>query len=526
MSRKQGSRFGLSRRLSAFPLISQILKKNEDEKGIRLPFEIWRIILFHAVYTPLLPFHEPNRTSLQVGIVECLELFDASCTSYNQYRQNQLRLTTLRLVCRTWAVILQEFRGLCSVTNLYRKVLPNESLDALTRAERVQIRGMERRHVGGCNICHYWLDQAKKPRPRLLAGRSLPNLLRSGKSQPSEAPIQKVSWDKDGVVRAMLHPRIKILILNTYGVDLDDSLNDALNEALASATNLLGLAVQTATYFHWRKHLSGPILQKLTHLSIQSITERTFERLPIAIELDALRYLALHLFVVHDLPPSPNSSFTFRDWKLPKLSCLVLAGRACKCIREDIHDLIRSCQSTLTEVDFRVFDRKGRTMALVEHFQEWLPNLCVYGTHLDALLENAVNYPLLFVDNSGPQRPLGAFTVVITWSTLLYKEDLIQGTSSLADLLTFWGVKKVVLTQTWAYFQERWISLSGFLSLSDMKRRLRQTKRIFDAILEAGVVVCDKRDSAIQSAQAKPVWDAMCKAQTDNKLDHLLYFMQ
>ncbi|PVF99619.1 hypothetical protein CPB86DRAFT_282666 [Serendipita vermifera] len=506
MSRKQGSRFSIPRRISSLPLISQILKKNEEEKCVQLPVELWRIILFEVVYTPLLPYSEPNRTSLQVGIVECLELFDASCTSYAQYRQNQSSLTNLRLVCRTWAIILQEYRGLCSVTNLYRKVLPNESVDSLSRAERVQIRGMERRHLGGCNICNYWQGQVKKP--RLLAARSLPKLLRSD------------------AVKAMLHPRVKILILNTYGVDLDDKLNDALNEALELATNLLGLAVQTASYFHWRKRLSGPLLRKLTHLSIQSITERSFERLPSSIELDSLQYLSLNLFVVHDSPPPPAAHFTFREWKFPQLKCLVLSGRVCKCLREDLHSLIRAGKDTLTELDFRVYDRKSRTLALVEDFREWLPNLCVYGTHLDALLENAVNHPLRFVDHNGPRLPSSPLTIAINWWTFQYKEELVRGISSLGDLLTFWGVKKLVLTQTWSHFEERWISLSGFVTASDMKRRLRQTKRILDAVEQADVLVCDRRGSTIHSTEAKPVWDALCKAQTDNKLDHLLYFMQ
>ncbi|CAG8761629.1 9484_t:CDS:2, partial [Acaulospora colombiana] len=104
-------------------------------------------------------------------------------------------------------------------------------------------------------------------------GKPLKRPLRDGLYRQVCQPPESAPWNKEDAVKAMLHPRVKVLILNTYGVDLDDALNDALNEALALATNLLGLAVQTASYFHWRKRLTGPLLRKLTHLSIQSITE-------------------------------------------------------------------------------------------------------------------------------------------------------------------------------------------------------------------------------------------------------------
>jgi hypothetical protein len=118
-----------------------------------LPVEVWRLILLDAIASPLLPFS--NRTNLRVGIVDCLDLFDTPCDSHKDYRRHQAMLTNLRLVCHSWATILDDYRNRCSFTDFRRVFLPKKSIKVLAMAERVHVRLRETNYCGSCDICRH-----------------------------------------------------------------------------------------------------------------------------------------------------------------------------------------------------------------------------------------------------------------------------------------------------------------------------------------------------------------------------------
>ncbi|PVF96204.1 hypothetical protein CPB86DRAFT_521141 [Serendipita vermifera] len=113
----------------------------------------------------------------------------------------------------------------------------------------------------------------------------------------------------------------------------------------------------------------------------------------------------------------------------------------------------------------------------------------------------------MVAEASSPRLPL---TLVITYPEYFEETGLTARIELLKCRLLHWRVHKVVIAATWDYLEMAWLPARPY------KDRIlsgpNSIKSILETILEAGVLLCDKRGSIIQSAEAKPLWDRLCKA--------------
>ncbi|PVF99616.1 hypothetical protein CPB86DRAFT_813773 [Serendipita vermifera] len=267
--------------------------------ALQLPIELWRIILFEAAATPVLPYKDSNRASLQVGLVECIDLFDNSCKTYYEYRTNQATLTNLRLVCRTWATLLQDFRGLCFLTDLKNIARPSRSREYLSRAERVHIDEMA---ILGCKC-------SGKKAPLESTCMLLQNSPQDKKPQ--------YTLIKEYFMSRVVHSRVRILSISVGSLGSE--------EPLALTPNLLALSLHMSLNFVWGAALSKNI-RSVTHLALSAVTPEVIEKFPPSMTFDCIRYLSLNLLLIPAQWSTKEPSRSIGEWKFPNLHSLVLKG--------------------------------------------------------------------------------------------------------------------------------------------------------------------------------------------------------
>ncbi|PVF96205.1 hypothetical protein CPB86DRAFT_521099 [Serendipita vermifera] len=306
----------------------------KDGTPSTLPIELWQLILLEAAASPLLPFEDLNRKTLRIGVIDCLDLFDQSCDSHKDYRRHQSMLTNLRLVCHAWAMILDDYRNLCSFTDLRRVFLPIKSINVLSRTERVHVRYPEDIYCRACDACRY--RQTKRGGVKSMTQNAVVNL--SAVSQRLALSKEDRRWHKNPVLKTMLNPHVKIMILDSY----DSSINDALT----GAKELIGLAIKDASQFPWRSQLSGPILPHLTHLSINLVTYQALNLFPPVVILNNLRYLSLNCALWQD----PGDNFSFPNWSLPNLKSLIVLGSVNEASGEHVCAFLQKYGMSVTEL--------------------------------------------------------------------------------------------------------------------------------------------------------------------------------
>lgn len=93
----------------------------------RLPIEIWENIFSYATASSLLPFTENGE--LASSLIDTMDLFPESCDAFKKYRDDtQVTVECLRLVCRSWACILQRMANEFTYTDLVRYCFPSQSM--------------------------------------------------------------------------------------------------------------------------------------------------------------------------------------------------------------------------------------------------------------------------------------------------------------------------------------------------------------------------------------------------------------
>jgi hypothetical protein len=85
----------------------------------RVPIEIWEKILSYATTSSLIPFTESGE--LASSLVDTLDIFSHKCRAARMYLDDTyVVVTRLRLVCRTWASLLQNEIHRIAFTDLHR----------------------------------------------------------------------------------------------------------------------------------------------------------------------------------------------------------------------------------------------------------------------------------------------------------------------------------------------------------------------------------------------------------------------
>ncbi|CAG8631066.1 7054_t:CDS:2 [Acaulospora colombiana] len=450
--------------------------------GLQLPVELWRIILFEAVATSILPYEDPNRTRLQVGLVECIDLFDNSCRAYSEYQTNQSVLTNLRLVCRTWALLLQDFYGLCALTDLNKIMRPSKSREYLSRVERVHIDEMA---ILGCKCSN---------RAASLNGTCI--LLQT--SQNDVKPLYPgVKYD---FLSKVLHPQVRILSISVGSMNLD--------EPLASAPNLLALSLHMGIDFVWNATISRT-LRGITHLSLSAVTPGAIEKFPPSMTLENTRYLALNLLLVGTHSTRNKASQFIGEWTFPNLHSLILRGIVNQVFLGDVYDFIQGCGKFVSELIMELHwsdaEIDGQPMRIFDGWG-WFPNLRVYGTEFDTLIYVD---PEEILEYDRPEEA-GHLTLLVS-GFFPPLEHLQEHIDVLANRLLNWQVSKVIFTETWDSLHDRltWRGLSRDVRSQDV---LRKTKQIMDAIALTSISLHDKMGSKLQSEDGQILWNALSAA--------------
>jgi hypothetical protein len=432
--------------------------------ALRLPVELWRIILFEAVATPILPYTDPNRAALRVGLVECIDLFSTSCKIYNEYRGNQFNLTNFRLVCRTWATLLQDFCGLCSVTDLNTILRPSRSKEYLVKSERAQIDEMT---ILGCKC------SSKKAS---LSPLEVTCVLLQRSEKDKNARYKLIRQD---LMSTIIHPRTRILLLSVGYINLD--------VPLALVPNLLALSLHMNFNFVWTTGISRA-LRGITHLSLSAVTQEAVEEFPPSMQLENIQFLSLTLLLTSGTRKPSNS---IGDWRFPNLHSLWLKGTVEKVFVQSVYDFLDGCGGSISELFLELhLSDIGANNEPVHIFDRWamFPNLRAFGSEFKILFSDASADFLesTWFNRSSP-HPL----------TLLLSDFFPPPQSSqlqanlIVRRLSAWNVNKIILTETWSTLYDKLTcpSLSWHVHTPDI---LRKAKQIFDAILLTGIPLYDK----------------------------------
>ncbi|PVF99612.1 hypothetical protein CPB86DRAFT_783505 [Serendipita vermifera] len=399
----------------------------------RVPVELWRIILFDVIYTPLLPFVDANRATLCTGVVECMYLFDTSCDFYDQYRKHQLFVKRLRLICRQWNVSLQDLCNVCSVTNLEEVIGPIRSIESLSQAQRVQIDG------ASPSRCTCLVNESKK-KPEMKKKKNC-FLLKTFSLNSSRGG----QWLPNEISEAMVHSRVKILSLHLRKKNSD--------QLLKAAPNIRALSLDVGPYLHWTSVLEETF-RRLTHLSLTPVDYDTVKKFPPDMKLNNIHYLSLHLWLINKPSQESESAHSIRNWAFPRLKSLLLTGYIDSSFSTDTREFLGRCGRSVTELVFSL--------------QNWDP-MDPFSTSIDTQTIWDM-FPLL--------QLYGA-----TLSSLVHRPNL----SALA-----WNqVVKVVLSETWIQLRRR-LTDGEDTPARAVSGSVYEAHILLLAISTAHIAICDK----------------------------------
>jgi hypothetical protein len=255
----------------------------------RVPVEIWRLILHHAVASPLLPLTEEGE--LSTHLIETLHLFSATCRHCFIYRDvTQATIERLRLVCRTWATILREHAHEFALTDLKFGHYPSKQMTKCAR--RVQIWT---KIMCGCS---------SSPRAMIC-------------NFPGDYFLTK--WRKEMGNEQFLQtriPQVKILILDSMPISTLKFLNP-LSHLVALSLNYWNRPGMNCSM----KEISN-YAPRLTHLRLERLNEdaRLLEE---EFTHYNLRYLSLKILSYIGSAFSPRK---IMNWTFPSLETVRIHG--------------------------------------------------------------------------------------------------------------------------------------------------------------------------------------------------------
>jgi hypothetical protein len=289
----------------------------------RTPTEIWRLILHHAIASPLLPYVDEG--FLSIHLIEALHLFPASCRHCFIYRDvTQAMIERLRLVCRTWADLLRSNTNDFVITDLDSHHYTSEKANKLARRVNIWTGRL-------CARIEYFGDIA--------------------------CPFRHKSWNlnwnskmDDEQYLNKLIPNVSILIL--------DPLLAPFLRFLTPLSNLVALSLNCAPLLEvsWSMEHLLTCIPRLTHLCLKYLSEnsRLFSE-----EVTHFNLLYLHLAL--DYYPRTFSPQRFMDWSFPSLQTLIIRGLLDPVCDDFINNFMtRHTRSILgLDINYRFHDRSG-----------------------------------------------------------------------------------------------------------------------------------------------------------------------
>jgi hypothetical protein len=387
-----------------------------DKRAIeRVPIEIWTLILRKVISSPAFPFLDGSHGPLGSGVLFASHLFLSECDVYQETREVQRAITTLRLVCRSWELIASNFHRMCVITNCENTNYPTKDIKTLKSVERIHAVSDGTRAWCFCSFI-----PSKEP------------CFLEYPEDDTSVREMRGWWEdlEDESVKEVL-AGVRILSVGSTGLDMW--------KLIAQMPNLQVLSVR----FPWGKYVrkieplhTFPFQPRLSHLHLTALTWATFcntfsLQLPL---LRSLRYLGLWLYRGEDDPIRREV-----EWNLPKLETLSIRGKVQFEVKEEVGSLILQCGHTIGEFVDRL-DYLGRDFETPK--ENKFPRLHTYGSELNYLMRSFKEIP--------PAQPTHLRNLLLYNIDWRCAEDYALLAEQFITYMRRWGFNNVIFMTSWS----------------------------------------------------------------------------
>jgi hypothetical protein len=392
----------------------------------RIPIEIWTLILHFACASPFSPFLDQAHNHLSTSVILNEKLFDHERHISKQYQDFDNFITTFRLVCRTWAAIVDSLGRRYIFTDKKKTSYPPCYTKKLWVVERIYILDSNLR-------THCFCGKGAKT-CRLYECKSKHKVL--------QRQHQKW-WRMSGADLQEALRNVKIL---------SQTMQFYPDKLLEAAKNIRALSMSIGNDMDRLNMPSFRNLAYLSHLSLCDIYAGSFFEAYAAgsINLPHVEYLVLENVLYH-LSSRPPSVFSQTFPSFPRLKTLIIKSHIGLRFDDAFNHFFMDCGRTVREfVELpNPYARNIEPKTLPE-LAKYFPNLHLYGISLQSSLESSISsqadiqdaYFMLYIPKST------SFTLLLyDFEAFLLR---LNESARLLNVVTArWKITHIMMNQTW-----------------------------------------------------------------------------
>ncbi|PVF94693.1 hypothetical protein CPB86DRAFT_788839 [Serendipita vermifera] len=391
-----------------------------------IPTEIWENIFSYATSSSLLPFTENGE--LASSLIDTTDLFPIECNVFKKYRDDtQVTIGRLRLVCRSWASILQCMVNELTYTDLIEYYFPSQYSGYAKYLWAGTLPNCEQLH--SCTFIYPpWRFQRQE-----LNGYKEENLLR------------------------MCSSSLKILVWAIEKLDPPVGILGNLRAFSLATPNI------SSTFSLRQLFSSAP---NLSHLRLQ-ISQNDVGILSQEVHATSLLWLKLGFDVYMMGYHSPK----FMPWTFPRLRALHLTGFMNEESKPELERFLSQHSKSITELDIHEFDYCKESIWLTPVMSLSLWKVC---PHVETLRVKETTMFRLAEEQgtNGKQVPdvsIPRLNLILARYSGLTKRLLEQ----MALLKNVLNIKKIIYSEPWAEVMIRDNSVM-FQSRVDLKQKVQE----------------------------------------------------
>ncbi|PVF99647.1 hypothetical protein CPB86DRAFT_783533 [Serendipita vermifera] len=415
----------------------------------RVPVEVWEIILLEAIKSPLFPFTESG--DLPSSFLSTSLVFLPHCSIFCEYRDTT-RLTTeqLRLVCRTWADILQPYTVPYALTSLEAFSFPSN-----------WARGRPTTFVSNAHdLCSC----------STMANSTCPLFSAHKKNSPIDI--------EDVPVDALLHVRVLILEGRSEASGLD---------LLHRFPSVRALSLSSYDVKEdWSLSKIFLTANQISHLEITRIHSERDRIVSEDIELPRLRSLSLS-FGSHG---EANQDY-LKSWKFPNLHTLHVHGVSSPLFTDQVYRFAARYKDSLKEViDTRRYRSHYSGDMPRASFWSACPNVTTLGIELEKYSRcRKENWESR--DASLPLLTLFVFDFHLTWSEPKWNITLFE------NLRSKLNIEKIVSIYSWEELKRKRSYLLSRLAEKELARKKADSKTLAKMLVKANIPIFDRLGASL-----------------------------
>jgi hypothetical protein len=425
-----------------------------------IPVEIWEQILSYATASSLLPFTENGK--IASSLIDTIDLFSTDCIGLRAYIDDtQSTVERLRLVCRSWAKLLQRIVNEVALTNLRTYYFPsNRPVEWATYL-----------WIGGMSDCACWWTTNKR------SARCVHLSLRDRK-----AIQEKKDLDQTSLLR-FFSPQLKILFWSHFTAQRLDLPLSKIGNLMALSISSSNMPVRLSL-----KDLSVS-LPHLSHLDFP-INEDNANILFEEVELRALSYFSLKLTLwrSHEQP-------IMASWTFPQLRTLLIEMGLSIEQRADFERFLYNHRNSIVELDpsWSYYKDNNTDLSVVSpSLWNICPNIKILGT----------NTWIISQINESPEgawetmdTPIPPLTFLMSSPSISWEEEL-DNLSAISKRL---NVEKVVNKVPWSERHQTEMSLSKVKAFIKTEGPKLHAKRLLQMVDKTEISIVDKYGSPLSA---------------------------